>query len=146
VFCVNSLENPTTLGKTIFHLPNTQPICGIALAANAPPIALFHEILHACGLHDIFIDGLDGRLVNAADIGSFNWSGGSGTGYYPSDLTITNLIKTLMMYGYQGGAVADIPLTDLNWPFTWGVDYQGNPQKDTIRVSRNAMVIREPRH
>jgi len=79
-------------------------------------------------------------------VGSLNWSGGTGTGYYPPDLAHSNLIKRLVMYGYQGGAVADVPLSDLNEPFAWGTDYLGNPEKIKIPVSRNSMLICEPRH
>jgi len=92
------------------------PSDGIAIAENAKPNTLAHEIGHACGLDDIFLDDVGYELVSEALLGSANWSGGTGTGYYPSGLLHRNLIQRLLMYGYQDGTEADIPLADLNEP------------------------------
>ena len=142
VFCIHSFEDPFTYGKAIAAFTP-----GIALAAHGPAIKLFHEILHTCGLWDIYLDGVDGRLVSEALVGSVNWSGGTGTGYYPPDLAHSNLIKRLMMYGYKRDdeAEADVPLVDLEWPLT-PVIVDDKVIWTNVRVGRMSMWFRNPEH
>ena len=122
VYCVHSFFDGS-FGKTSHNIP-AMPSDGIAIAAHAPLITLIHEILHACGLPDIFITGLDNTLVSEDFVGSQNWSGGTGTGYYPSDLMHSTLITRLLMYGYQKSGDADIPLGDVR---AW--EKEDNPQQ-----------------
>ena len=145
VFCIHSFTDPLTYGKAIaFPAPDN----GIALAAHGPAIKLFHEILHTCGLWDIYLDDVDGRLVSEALVGSVNWSGGTGTGYYPPDLAHSNLVKRLMMYGYKNDdeMEADVPLEDLEWPLTTVVLPNGKVSTTKTPVSRNSMLFRNPEH
>ena len=74
-------------------------------------------------------------------IGSANWSGGDGTGYYPHDLKHTDLAKQLLMYGFANPGKADIPLY-----YVKGYENR-HYQVLTLRsVSLNAMTTRSPRH
>ena len=81
-------------------------------------------------------------------VGSANWSGGTGTGYYPPDLAHSNLIKRLMMYGYKRDdeAEADVPLVDLEWPLTPVVLPDGNVSRTKALVGRMSMYFRNPEH
>jgi hypothetical protein len=146
VYCVKNFENPNVFGLTRPGIPVDEVDHGVVIASNAPPVALIHEILHACNLQDIYLTGVDGRLVSEALLGSANWSGGTGTGYYPPGMTHSNLIKRLMMYGHQGGNEADVPLADLEWPLTPIVFSDGSVSWIKIRVGRNSMDTRTPRH
>jgi len=115
VYCIDKFvgDYKDTLGAAIPGNPGStvqMAVCGIAMAANAHPSTLAHEIGHACGLRDI-INGPLQDLVREELVGADNWSGGSGTGYYPRDLKHMDLIKVLLMYQYQGDSErGDIPL------------------------------------
>ena len=112
IYCVNSLPDED-MGLSYRRVPyEINPEDGIALAANALPHIPPHEILHACGLDDItdIGPGLGNRLVDKDLVRPINWSGGTGTGYYPSDLEHRMLIRSLLMYGAADVRGTDIPL------------------------------------
>ena len=148
VYCVNSFWDGD-LGKSYRHNPPfISKEDGIAVVANAPPHALIHEILHACGMEDISNVGgkeLNGQLVKEGWVGSANWSGGTGTGYYPSDLLHTELIKRLLMFGYDIGTQVDIPLGPVS-----GYGTKTDPDSMTLRprfVGFDFVFMdRSPRH
>lgn len=144
VYCVNRFDNPAVCGKASFHLP-IKPTDGIAVAADAPPITLIHEILHTCGLKDIYLDNIGEAIVSEGLLGTANWSGGEGTGHYPPGLKHKDLIKRLMMYGHQDGYEADIPFADLEWPREVTVS-GGSVSTNRIPVSRVSIQDRTPRH
>jgi len=83
---------------------------GLAVTAGAPTYVLAHEIGHACGLTDIWEGTLGNTLISEELVGWQNWSGGTGTGYYPQDLKHADLLKRLLMYRYTGDNRVDIPL------------------------------------
>ena len=56
---------------------------------------------------------LGNTLVSKKWVGEDNWSGGNGTGYYPSGLKHADLIKRLLMFESANGIQADIPLGDV---------------------------------
>jgi len=140
VYCIQSFEPSDALGATLNLLPFDEAN-GIILASNAKPVTLFHEILHACNLEDLYLTLIGNVPVSKEILGPLNWSGGDGTGYYPSDLTHRALIRRLMMYGHQNDNEADVPLEDLNEP---RVMVSG--KLEAIRVSRKSMETRTPRH
>ncbi|MCL2104775.1 MAG: hypothetical protein FWH21_06950 [Kiritimatiellaeota bacterium] len=149
VYCVNSFWDGD-LGKSYRHNPPfIHQRDGIAVVANAPPHALIHEILHACGMEDISDiapDGteLDNRLVNVVDAGSANWSGGTGTGYYPADLTHRTLVRRLLMYAAGNVNGADFPLGRVRG---YGTSSSLNPTDFIPRlVSADFLLIRNPQH
>ena len=110
VYCVASLPrgvNGIHVGR---NLPPGHPQRGLAIATGAPTHILAHEIGHACGLEDIRDDKLGNVLVSEEWLGSSNWSGGTGTGYYPPDLKHVDLIRRLLMYYQEGYKGYDISL------------------------------------
>ena len=115
VYCINKFvgDYTGTLGAAIPGNPSNVvqgTACGIAVAANARPFTLAHEIGHACRLDDI-VNGPLQDLVREELVGADNWSGGSGTGYYPHGQKHMDLIKILLMYQYQkDDECVDIPL------------------------------------
>ena len=53
---------------------------------------------------------LGNTLISDDLVGPDNWSGGTGTGYYPSGLKHADLVKRLLMYEFVTETQADIPL------------------------------------
>jgi len=103
IYCVNSLyEDIAGIWRTT----------GIAISATkASTRTLAHEIGHACGLKDIYDQCIaNGVLVSEERVGSRNWSGGTGTGYYPPTLEHYKLLSRLLMYARGDEAPIDIPL------------------------------------
>jgi len=148
IYCVNTLDTPATLGVSSVQNPfsSPEPDWGIALAAHAWDTTLMHEILHACGLEDITTRLLGTELVSEYLVGADNWSGGAGTGYYPSDLTHSNLVNRLVMC--QGSNErGDIPFGEVRG---WGLNEY--PQSDHSRPSfklvgfHPSRMNRNPRH
>jgi hypothetical protein len=92
---------------------------GIAIRADAPSMAVAHEIGHACWLDDIPAESLDESLISEVMAGSLNWSGGSGTDYYNSSLTHRSLVRRLLMYGKDFDASIDIPLASVKSKTTY---------------------------
>jgi len=93
---------------------------------------LGHEIGHACGLDDIKRKRLSNTLVSKNLVGEMNWSGGAGTGYYPSDLRHTDLISRLPMC--QGSENrGDIPLG-----YVWAYPDDLSVQNPIPKRKRNA--------
>ena len=144
VYCVHRLPDEC-LGYTGHHL-TPHPENGITIAENAFPNTLAHEICHACGLEDIsYLGGtdLDGKLVSESLVENRNWSGGTGTGYYPASLLQKDLIKRLLMCVPADGTEMDIPIGP--------VKGYGVPDKigwDVFRPREigTGMMNREPRH
>jgi hypothetical protein len=118
------------------------PRRGLAVKAGAPVSTLGHEIGHACGLDDILKDRLGNTLVSEQLVGPDNWSGGNGTGYYPSGLKHADLVQRLLMYQYGSADKADIPLGNV-----WAYGDDLGVQHPIIRaVGVNSMYTRNPRH
>ena len=145
VFCVHRFDDPMKFSLTSYTRP-TMPWDGVSVAGNAYPNILIHEVLHACGLEDIYPYGIDELLlVDETLVGAGNWSGGDGTGYYPPDLTHRTLIRRLLMCGVSNGTQADIPLADLDKPTDEEI-ISGKPEEFKKRISIKSIRTREPWH
>ena len=80
-------------------------------------------------------------LVSKKWVGEDNWSGGTGTGYYPSNLKHEDLIKRLLMYQFGNPDKADIPLGDV-WAYP---DLQATTESPKS-VGVGSMRTRTPHH
>lgn len=108
---------------------------GMAVRGDAPLRTLAHELGHACGLPDLYTYGVVAGLVSEDKLRPLNWSGGEGTGYYPSGLLYQDVMFRSLMHN-RGGT--EIPLDCLT-----GLD-GGSPL--SISVGLNQMGEREPQH
>ena len=137
VYCVKTLPGAVRGLHSDRNLTGGDKRRGLAVAANALSTTLGHEVGHACGLADIPLNNLGITLVSEYLVGELNWSGGTGTGYYPSDLKHADLVKRLLMC--QGSeSRGDIPLGYVR-------AYIGAPSPSVVSVGVNTMN-RNPRH
>ncbi|MCL2104670.1 MAG: hypothetical protein FWH21_06420, partial [Kiritimatiellaeota bacterium] len=141
VYCVASLHGRAAGLHSSPNIPAGAARRGLAVRADAPLSTLGHEIGHACKLKDIKGNRLGNIVVSKDLVGEQNWSGGMGTGYYPSDLKHADLVKRLLMC--QGSeSRGDIPLGYV-WAYPDDLSVQ-NPIP--IAVGVNSMITRNPFH
>jgi len=85
---------------------------GIAMATKARSFSLIsvaHEFGHACGLRDIYVRNSRTALMVTGPITEARVPWDWGGGYYPADVTQSNLIQRLLMYGESLEGKGDIP-------------------------------------
>ena len=122
---------------------------GILVDANNGSLnVMSHEIGHACGLDDIYIDkgGFSIAQTNLAMMSweTQDWNNGPGNLYYQPDTPQTWIISKMLMYGIDYGtsySTVDIPLGEVygvKWNYgttyikDWvkvGLDNSGYPMK-----------------
>lgn len=111
VYLVNDIEGAVGLADASSYK-------GIAVAADGSINTLAHEIGHACGLADIYIqkNGVSLAETNLAKSAwaPQDWNNGPGNMYYEPGTKQTLLIKRMLMYGVDGTdygySTFDIPL------------------------------------
>jgi len=142
------VNNMVTLGEvTPTHGINVRGL-GLVLGGQATGHTLAHELMHECGLVDIYNSG-DGLSVSG-EIGpdrlsSADWGGG----YYPQGLQQADFnSERLLMYGRDESGM----LTAINIPrgSVYGVGL-GSPAQTNlvlgpVSVGRNSMEAGEPVH
>jgi len=114
----------------------------MAVKSGAPLATLAHEIGHACGLNDLYIEyyPCDG-LVSEDKVTPLNWSGGEGTGYYSPTLSYRDLTYRCLMDAARPSVTrGDIPLDDIKMMLKGG----GGPFP--ISVGLGSMGERKPKH
>lgn len=90
---------------------------GLVVSTNGSFRTVAHELGHACGLSDIFEDA-DGTTlcvtgdVSRATLGT-EWGCDADEGYYPPETRQADIIRRLLMYGYNDDRKADIPYGDV---------------------------------
>ena len=87
---------------------------GIIVRTSANAKTMAHEIGHACGLHDIFVDkdGLEPSELSdflVKDRLKDDWSNGTGTRFYELLLRHETVIRRLLMFGERSDEKSDIP-------------------------------------
>ena len=87
---------------------------GIILRNSANAKTFAHEIGHACGLYDIYIDHNDvvpSFLLESVRCEWMNddWSNGTGCRFYDPFLRQRDLVQRLLMYGNVNESKSDIP-------------------------------------
>ncbi|MCL1857493.1 MAG: hypothetical protein FWF84_07655, partial [Kiritimatiellaeota bacterium] len=112
---------------------------GIMLAKNTTGRLLAHEVLHACGLEDIYphlelkpyFPGNATLVYDVTEQASSEYMDSKdwGAGYYPCDLMQSNIIERLIMHG-QGNGV-HIPHGNV-----WGLGSGGRNDDDGGLVER----------
>lgn len=107
----------------------------MAVRANATLQVLAHEMGHSTGLSDMYKYDAGSGLVSEDKLGTQNWSGGEGTGYFAPDLLYRTLTFRVLMDRYSN---TDIPLDML----TGVVETNRLP----ISVGLNQMSTRQPLH
>ena len=117
----------------------------MTIAKNASGIVLAHEVCHAGGLRDIYITQGNISLADAGTVKAeylpMDWSG-----YYPQNLSHTNLITRLLMYGYIQPNMGDIPLGRIYGVYRPKVNGQIlPPTKDMVPVGIQDLN-RQPKH
>jgi hypothetical protein len=120
---------------TDMRIPGGDAGQGMAVKADAPLRTFAHESGHACGLPDLYAYGVVAGLVSEDKVKPLNWSGGDGTGYYPSGLLYRDVMFRSLMHNHDG---TDIPLDYLT-----GID-GGIPV--SVSAGLNQMRTREPQH
>ena len=85
---------------------------GTVISANADLRAISHEIGHACGLSDIFVENEDEMLfvtgLPSKDRMPDDW------GWYPRYVGQNDIIKRLLMYGVTDSSGVDISYGDIH--------------------------------
>ena len=142
LYFVNSI---TYMGQAALGV-NDDP--GMALCADAGGHTLAHEILHQCGLNDIYtstngVESVSGP-VDAGRLHADDWGGG----YYQPGLTHADLITTRLLMG--GFSVPASVAADIPYGKTYGY---GAPAKQAthteltmIPIGRMDMETRQPKH
>jgi len=141
LYCVTFIEDVRTNGR------HSSPSVGVdargmAVKSGAPLATLAHEIGHACGLNDLYIEyyPCDG-LVSEDKVTPLNWSGGEGTGYYSPTLSYRDLTHRCLMDAARPSVTrGDIPLDDIKMMLKGG----GGPFP--ISVGLGSMGERKPKH
>ena len=141
LYCVSFIVNGSTNGR------HSSPSVGVdargmAVKSGAPLATLAHEIGHACGLNDLYIEyyPCDG-LVSEDKVTPLNWSGGEGTGYYSPTLSYRDLTHRCLMDAARPSVTrGDIPLDDIKMMLKGG----GGPFP--ISVGLGSMGERKPKH
>jgi len=114
---------------------------GITIDNNSNGRTLAHELGHACGLMDIYKSkknmSLPDDKVKEGCLPD-DWSGGSGTGYYNSNLKQKDLIQRLIMYGVGSNTKADFSLDEV-----YGIDKNGTATLVKVGL---ANMDRQPIH
>jgi hypothetical protein len=141
LYCVTFINDVLTNGR------HSSPSAGVdargmAVKSGAPLATLAHEIGHACGLNDLYIEyyPCDG-LVSEDKVTPLNWSGGEGTGYYSPTLSYRDLTYRCLMDAARPSVTrGDIPLDDIKMMLKGG----GGPFP--ISVGLGSMGERKPKH
>jgi hypothetical protein len=110
-FWVNSITNGTPLA---FTLRDTQ---SVFLSSGINMRTLTHELGHVVGLKDIYdyrpigvMAGVnDPAYMECFDDVVHDWGQESQRGFYPSSITHGDLIRSMLMYGYDSQAGIDLP-------------------------------------
>ena len=110
-FWVNSITNGTPLA---FTLRDSQ---SVFLSSGVNMRALAHELGHVVGLKDIYdyrpigvMAGInDPAYKECFDDKVHDWGQESQRGFYPSSITHGDLIRSMLMYGYDSQAGLDLP-------------------------------------
>ena len=112
---------------------------GIILRNSADARTFAHEIGHACGLYDIYIDHDDVvpsfLLENVKrEWMSDDWNNGTGCRFYNPLLRQRDLIQRLLMFGNANGSKSDMPRG-----FVWGL--LGDGESGNVCVGRSWMTL-----
>ena len=108
------------------------------LRGNAPAAVLAHEIGHACGLKDLYKQGEIEGYVSELKIGTRNWSGGEGTGFYPPTLLYSQVMYKAVMHNHFNCV---IPLG-----FLRAIIKDSGGMQGAVSVGLDQMSTREPMH
>ena len=88
---------------------------GIVVSTNATARGLAHEIGHAFGCFDIYhAKKIQGQIITLPDRmaykdhAEYDWNNGSGCRYYSRSVTQDQLIRSLLMCGYQYPQIGDL--------------------------------------
>jgi hypothetical protein len=121
---------------------------GLVLGGQATGHTLAHEVMHECGLADIY--NRDGDLSVSGEVGpgrltSADWGGG----YYPPGLRQADFNSgRLLMYGIGEPATSvtiNIPRSDV-YGVGFGAPAQTNLVLGPVSVGRDSMEAGEPVH
>lgn len=120
VYCVADLGSATGVNRS-----SGDATAGLSISSNANARTLAHELGHACGLKDIYVekDGSDfGPGIVCGAWMPLDWSGPdeNGPGYYPQEMPQTNMICRLLMFGVKSTVKADLPVGSI-----YGLDIRG---------------------
>ena len=73
---------------------------------------LAHELGHACGLNDIYLEDGNDVLVEgpcSKERAPLDWNNGTSSRYYPCGLEQSRLVRRLLMFGTTGNRLGVIP-------------------------------------
>ena len=115
---------------------------GIIMRTSANAKTMAHEIGHACGLHDIYVDrnGFEPSELSDFLVKSRmedDWSNGTGTRFYELLLRHETVIRRLMMFGEGSDEKSDIPAGSV-----FGLSEDGVP--GSISVGRSTWMSWSP--
>ena len=141
LYFVNSI---THMGRAALGV-NDDP--GMALCADADGHTLAHELLHQCGLKDLYNN--DGAAsvsgpVGAGQMHADDWGGG----YYPQGLQQADLNEgRLLMHGVRAAesVAADIPYGGVHG-YGYVSDWSDELELKLVPVGRSNMGTRQPEH
>ena len=113
---------------------------GIIIRDSAGAASLAHELGHACGLHDIYVE--NGELTEGVKESWMpqDWNNGTGCRFYDPMLTQKGAIGRLLMFGYESAAKADIPMGGV-----FGNDRNEGGVLGVMNVGRSGMLLFPPR-
>ena len=135
----------TTIGLN-FGDPGTNKSAGLTISRQADAVTLAHEIGHCGRLEDIYDHIKDQQLPNDLVKAAWeprDWNSGPDPAYYERTLMQSNLIKRLLMYGYDQLDNG----TDIANGQVWGIDIDGNPARLIPVGKENFMpMTRKPYH
>ena len=84
---------------------------GIVVSSSVNPTTLAHEIGHACGLSDIYDDYRETALVVTGPPDETRFT--DDWGWYPDYVTQADIVRRLLMYGYNTTGKGDISRGDI---------------------------------
>lgn len=138
LYCVNWIINNNTYGMhSSANVTLGDARRGMAVRTGVQGYVLAHELGHACGLRDLYGHGAISGLVTEEKVGTRNWSGGEGTGYY-FPVLYSEVMSRALMHN-QGNPT--IPLDLLRAIIKYSGGMQGG-----VSVGLNQMSTRDPRH
>lgn len=122
---------------------------GIVICKNASLKTLAHELGHACGAQDIYLEhepgglSLNGEYISA-ERSRYDWNGGcdghgaGGARFYPHAQDLASIVRRLLMYGENDGD--DDIRRDMTLGSVFGVHYEYNDQGEKVYEKSSADV------
>lgn len=106
---------------------------GVLIANSGNPNTVAHELGHAQGLPDIYHSRNNGAIAVTGVVGRIrmpsDWGSSSAEGYYPPNLSQSNLIERLLMFGVGSSSKRDLPSGDIDG--VWRPIYTTDPWQTT---------------